>query len=71
MANVMFLFKREGRVRVALDAAGDVEARMERLAEIALDAGAEDFEAEDLADGSRTVEVCHDVSSAYLPCAVS
>ena len=43
MANVMFLFKREGRVRVALDAAADMEARMERLAEIALDAGAEAF----------------------------
>ena len=56
MADVKFLFKREGRVKVALDAGDDVEARLERLVEVALDADAEDFDTEDLPDGSRTVE---------------
>ena len=58
MADVKFLFKREGRVKVALDAGDDIEARLETLVETALDEDAEDFECEDMPDGSRTVEVC-------------
>ncbi|KAI0807263.1 YebC-like protein [Fomes fomentarius] len=56
MADVKFLFKREGRVNVVLDGGDDVEERLEKLVEVALDAYAEDFESEDLPDGSRTVE---------------
>ncbi|KAI1790788.1 YebC-like protein [Ganoderma leucocontextum] len=56
MADVKFLFKREGRVNVALDGGDDVEVRLENLVEVALDADAEDFEAEDQDDGSRHVE---------------
>nr|VWO98822.1 Diguanylate cyclase [Ganoderma boninense] len=56
MADVKFLFKREGRVNVALDAGDDLEARLEKLVEVALDADAEDFETEDQDDGSRHVE---------------
>ncbi len=57
MADVKFLFKREGRVKVALDAGDDIDARLEKLVEVALDADAEDFETEDIEDGRRTVEV--------------
>ena len=58
MADVKFLFKREGRVKVALKEMGDdVEARSEELVEVAFSAGAEDFEYEDLPEGGRTVEV--------------
>ncbi|RPD79811.1 YebC-like protein [Lentinus tigrinus ALCF2SS1-7] len=56
MADVKFLFKREGRVKVALDAGDDIDARLEKLVEVALDADAEDFDTEDMEDGSRTVE---------------
>ena len=58
MAAVMFLFKREGRVKVALEPGEDIESRLERLVEVALDAEAEDFDSEDEDDGSRTIEVC-------------
>ena len=64
MADVKFLFKREGRVKVALDAGDDIDARLEQLVEVALDADAEDFEAEDMEDGSRTVEVRYGNSGA-------
>ena len=58
MADVKFLFKREGRVKVALKEMGDdVEAHSEELVEVAFSAGAEDFEYEDLPEGGRTVEV--------------
>ena len=53
-SDVKFLFKREGRVKVALDAGDDIDARLEQLVEVALDADAEDFETEDMEDGSRT-----------------
>ncbi|KAI0362706.1 YebC-like protein, partial [Trametes cingulata] len=56
LADVKFLFRREGRVKVALEAGDDLEARLEKLVEVALDADAEDFETEDLPDGTRTVE---------------
>ncbi|TBU50098.1 YebC-like protein [Dichomitus squalens] len=56
MADVKYLFKREGRVKVALDAGDDIETRLEKLVEAALDADAEDFETEDQEDGSRNVE---------------
>ncbi|EJF62429.1 YebC-like protein [Dichomitus squalens LYAD-421 SS1] len=56
MADVKYLFKREGRVKVSLDAGDDIEARLEKLVEVALDADAEDFETEDQEDGSRYVE---------------
>lgn len=70
MADVKFLFKREGRVNVVLDGGDDVEDRLEKLVEVALDADAEDFESEDLPDGSRTVEVCSNVITviAYISC---
>ena len=58
MADVKFLFKREGRVKVALSAGEDIEARLEKLVDVALDADAEDFEAEDQEDGTRHIEVC-------------
>ena len=58
MADVKFLFKREGRVKVALGAGEDIEARLEKLVDVALDADAEDFEAEDQEDGTRHIEVC-------------
>ena len=54
----MFLFKREGRVKVALEPGEDIESRLERLVEVALDAEAEDFDSEDEDDGSRMIEVC-------------
>ena len=42
---------------MALDPGEDIEARLEKLVEVALDADAEDFESEDLPDGTRSVEV--------------
>ena len=57
MAEVKFLFRREGRVKVALEPGDDLEANLEKLVDIALDADAEDFESEDLPDGTRAVEV--------------
>ncbi|KAI0781183.1 YebC-like protein [Trametes elegans] len=56
MADVKFLFRREGRVKVALEPGDDIDARLEKLVEVALDADAEDFESEDLPDGARAVE---------------
>ncbi|KAI0371737.1 YebC-like protein [Pilatotrama ljubarskyi] len=56
LADVKFLFRREGRVKVALEPGDDLEARLEKVVEVALDADAEDFETEDLPDGTRTVE---------------
>ncbi|KAI0646823.1 YebC-like protein [Trametes meyenii] len=56
LADVKFLFRREGRVKVALDSGEDLDARLEKLVEVALDADAEDFESEDLPDGTREVE---------------
>ena len=53
MAAVMFLFKREGRVKVALEPGEDIESRLERLVEVALDAEAEDFDSEDEDDGTE------------------
>ncbi|KAH9853988.1 YebC-like protein [Lenzites betulinus] len=56
MADVKFLFRREGRVKVALEPGDGLEANLEKLVDIALDADAEDFESEDLPDGTRAVE---------------
>ena len=69
MADVKFLFKREGRVNVALDAGDDIETRLENLVEIALDADAEDFETVDQDDGSRHIEVrltCYNLPSLVI-----
>ncbi|TFK84324.1 YebC-like protein [Polyporus arcularius HHB13444] len=72
MADVKFLFKREGRVKVALDAGDDIDARLEKLVEVALDADAEDFETEDIEDGRRTVEFkCPQASLHKLTSALS
>ncbi|KAI0637222.1 YebC-like protein, partial [Trametes polyzona] len=72
MADVKFLFRREGRVKVALEAGDDIEARLEKLVEVALDADAEDFESEDQPDGSRTVEFkCPHTSLHKLTSAVT
>ncbi|KAI8998862.1 YebC-like protein [Trametes punicea] len=72
LADVKFLFRREGRVKVALDPGDDIDTRMERLVELALDSDAEDFEYEDLPDGSRTVEFkCPHASLHKLTSALS
>ncbi|KAI0336276.1 YebC-like protein, partial [Cubamyces sp. BRFM 1775] len=72
LADVKYLFRREGRVKVALDPGEDVEARLEKLVEVALDADAEDFESEDLPDGTRSVEFkCPHTSLHKLTSALS
>ncbi|KAH9901144.1 transcriptional regulator TACO1-like protein [Cubamyces lactineus] len=72
LSDVKYLFRKEGRVKVTLDPGEDVEARLEKLVEVALDSGAEDFESEDLSDGTRSVEFkCSHTSLHKLTSALS
>ncbi|OJT14138.1 hypothetical protein TRAPUB_9249 [Trametes pubescens] len=72
MADVKFLFKREGRVRVALEPGEDMEARFEHLVGVGLDADAEDFDHDDQPDGTRYVEFkCPQTSLHKLTSAVT
>ncbi|KAI0085465.1 YebC-like protein [Irpex rosettiformis] len=56
LAPVMFLFERKGIVRISLDEADDFDAKLERVADAALDAGAEDFENDEPSEGIVEVE---------------
>ncbi|KAI9067042.1 YebC-like protein, partial [Trametes sanguinea] len=56
LADVKFLFKREGRVKIALSPEDDNAAR-EKLLDLAIDADAEDFEIEYSADETPTAMV--------------
>ncbi|KAI0818830.1 YebC-like protein [Irpex lacteus] len=56
LAPVMFLFERKGSVRVSLDEADDLDAKLERVVDVALNAGAEDFENDEPSEGVVEVE---------------
>ena len=66
----MFLFERKGAVRIALDEGDDLDAKIERVADAALDAGAEDFETDEPSDGTVEIEVrCYE--SCLFGCRLS
>ncbi|KAI0340646.1 YebC-like protein [Trametopsis cervina] len=56
LAPVMFLFERKGAVRVSLDETDDLDVRLEKLVDTALEAGVEDFESDKPEDGIAEVE---------------
>ena len=56
-APVAFMFQRKGCVRVAIAQGDDVDARLERLIEAALEAEAEDFEQTDPDEPTDAIEV--------------
>ncbi len=62
LAPVMFLFERKGSVRISLDEADDLDAKWERVVDVALNAGAEDFENDEPSEGVVEVEV----SAAFM-----
>ena len=57
-------------MRIALDEGDDLDAKIERVADAALDAGAEDFETDEPSDGTVEVEVrCYEsclLDAGYL-----
>ncbi|THV07235.1 YebC-like protein [Dendrothele bispora CBS 962.96] len=53
LAPVGFMFQRSGSVKVTLDKGDDFDQRLEKLVEIALDNGAEDFEQLPEGEGSQ------------------
>ena len=57
LAPVMFLFERKGSIRISLDEADDLDARLERVVDVAFSAGAEDFESDEASEGAVEVEV--------------
>lgn len=56
-APVGFLFQRKGSVTVSLERGADLDDRLERLIETALEADAEDFEQSEPSDDVVEIEV--------------